>query len=650
MQIEAIAIYRGNESRVVRFRLGQLSVVTGWPATGKSALLEIAEYCLGRTEPGFARGALDVVEWYGLLLNHEGTRVFIGRPAPRLGAASSQSAMIALGVDDVTEPSQLVSNADSRSVRETLASMLGIAGELTGRAEGTEPQPATLGQALLLSFQSQGEIANPDQLFHRVNEPFVGQALRDALPYFLGAVDASYVARRQRLIEVRRELRKASRELDELEAIQTESAARATALVSLAVAAGMLSAEQLPAAGDIATLRAVLASAPLAVEPPTGALVEEERLRIRRRELANELRRVQEQRMALRDVRAYRGQFEAELSEQRSRLETLDLLGYVDSGDSCPVCGQELESADASTIDLRNQIAGLEAQLAAARELEWPRRRVVQQLRERAREIRDELRGVDSSLVALSDAEPNLLQNRRGAEAGPFVRGRISEFLERMSIADADSVPLLQRRVEQLKTEASLLEEALSPATLESDIEARLHFVNETLTGWAHEFELEHHKDGIRVDLSNLTIVANDRRGPIPLRRIGSAANQVWYHVVAHLALHKWFVEESRPLPRFLFLDQPEQAYYPADLQGVPDASERLSDVDQQKVAQLYQFVDSTVRSMGGRFQAIIVGHWNPRSISWFDEARVADWRGQALVPGEWLDEHLDAEGRPEAG
>jgi len=126
MQILALAIYRGAERRVVRFNSGRLNVITGWPGTGKSSLLEIVEYCLGRTKATFARGALDVVEWYGLLIEHEGTRVFVARPAPREGAASASAAMVQLVASDVAAPDELTTNADTDTLREQLTRLIGI--------------------------------------------------------------------------------------------------------------------------------------------------------------------------------------------------------------------------------------------------------------------------------------------------------------------------------------------------------------------------------------------------------------------------------------------------------------------------------------------------------------------------------------------
>jgi hypothetical protein len=638
MQLAAVAIYRGLERRVVRFKLGQLNVVTGWPGTGKSALLDIVEYCLGRTEPTFARGALDVVEWYGLLVDHEGHSIFVARPAPSPGAGSSQTAMVSIGAVDVAEPGELVPNASADTIREALSSILGIDDNTSLVPETREPIRATLAQALLLCFQSQAEISNPNQLFHRANEPFVGQAIRDTLPYFLGAVDSSHLARRQRVQAIRRDLRAVRGELAELRHVQAESDTRAAALVSLASAAGLLWERTNDTADDVTSLRAILASPARPNPSPTAAFREGERLRSTRRDLSDQLRHVQEQRAALRDVREGRTAFQAELVEQRARLVSIDLMGEVNASPACPVCGQTVDRSDPATSELRERIVNLGAQLESARGLEAPRRRIVMQLRERAYELRGAIRQVDAALAALASAAEEQGVRDEGGDTGAFVRGRISEFLEALASADPSAAHALELRVEQLESELALIEEAIDPVTVARDVEARLSFVNQSITQWAQDLMLEHAEDGLRVDLTNLTIVANNRSGPIPLRRIGSAANQVGYHVVSHLALHKWFIEESRPVPRFLLLDQPEQAYYPEDLAGVRDATDLLSDLDQERVESLYRFIHDVTQTFNGAFQTVIVGHWNPGALEWFDADRVENWRqGNALVPVAWL-------------
>jgi hypothetical protein len=54
LQLRAIAIYsHEGERREVTFRLGKLNIVTGAPKTGKSALLDIVDYCWGHASRPF---------------------------------------------------------------------------------------------------------------------------------------------------------------------------------------------------------------------------------------------------------------------------------------------------------------------------------------------------------------------------------------------------------------------------------------------------------------------------------------------------------------------------------------------------------------------------------------------------------------------
>lgn len=638
MQILALAIYRGDEYRVVPFNSGRLNVVTGWPGTGKSSLLEIVEYCLGRTEPTFARGALDVVEWYGLLVEHEGARIFIARPAPREGAASASAAMLQLVASDVAEPGELATNIDTDTLREQLTRVIGIEENVAPVSGfGREPLRATIAQALLFCFQRQTEISNPDQLFHRANEDFMPQTIRDTLPYFLGAVGSDYLQRRFRVQEARRELRLARRELDELTHTETEADVRAATLVSEAAAVGLVERGD-TAERDADVLRRILLT-PEREAPGQDALVTERlRLRRSRRQLGEELRRLQEQRAALRELHRERGAFRSEVDEQRARLTSLGLMAEVDAGDACPVCEQPLPHSDPTTAALRQQIAELDQRLANEQAIQPQRRRIAFELRARAGELRVRLRRVDQSLAALAGDAAEF--DAGLAERRAFVRGRIAQFLDGLRTAEPGRRTLLERRVGELETEIVSLEDALDPSAVARETESRLHYVNENITAWARRLGLEHSEDGVRLDVGNLTIVANSRRGPIALHRIGSAANQVGYHVVTHLALHRWFVEEGRPVPRFLFLDQPEQAYYPEDMPaGEREPTERLTDLDQQRVENLYTFINDMTNELDGRLQVIVVGHWNPAGVEWFPNARVANWRhGEALVPPEWQD------------
>ena len=137
-------------------------------------------------------------------------------------------------------------------------------------------------------------------------------------------------------------------------------------------------------------------------------------------------------------------------------------------------------------------------------------------------------------------AMPSSRNARRSCEAASFSSWR----LPRQPLFP--TIELLRLRENELNREVERLSEALDPASVATEVASKLAFVNETLTDWARELELEHSEHHVQLDVANLTIVANTReRGAVPLRRIRRRSKQVGYHIVAHLALHKWFVEED---------------------------------------------------------------------------------------------------------
>ena len=151
MQIESIGIYNAaGETRLVRLHEG-LNILTGWSGTGKSSLLDIAEFCLGRRQPTYPEGALtDAVAWFSITVEHDGTRVFVARPAPPRGAHSTQQAMIKVGVGgEEVEARELDVNADTATVREQLTRLLGMPGhDVRISTPYRAPLETTIAQAL----------------------------------------------------------------------------------------------------------------------------------------------------------------------------------------------------------------------------------------------------------------------------------------------------------------------------------------------------------------------------------------------------------------------------------------------------------------------------------------------------------------------
>lgn len=156
------------------------------------------------------------------------------------------------------------------------------------------------------------------------------------------------------------------------------------------------------------------------------------------------------------------------------------------------------------------------------------------------------------------------------------------------------------------------------------------------MTRYSEALELEHRGSDLRLDVRNLTVVADTLDGPVPLARMGSGENWVGYHVLAHLALHKWFRQKNRPVPGFIIFDQPSQAHYPPerDAEGSLDI---LTNEDQTAVLQLFKLIADAATELTPDLQIIVMDHADLKR-DWFEQAVIERWRGgQKLVPENWI-------------
>jgi hypothetical protein len=164
---------------------------------------------------------------------------------------------------------------------------------------------------------------------------------------------------------------------------------------------------------------------------------------------------------------------------------------------------------------------------------------------------------------------------------------------------------------------------------------SRLLIVGRDMTAFADQLELEHSEGNVRLDLARLTVVTDTERGPIPLERIGSAANWIGYHLATHLALHRYLTRQNRPVPRFLLLDQPTQAHYPSEVSlqsGIPE-----NDADSAAVHRIFRLLYDFAEELAPRFQVIVCDHANLPE-PWFQASVRHNWRGgRKLIPQDWL-------------
>jgi hypothetical protein len=638
MQLLEVVLYNGEgEQRSIALRPGQLNVITGESRSGKSALVEIIRYCLG-DDFHIPHGPIrESVSWYALRLAIGDTEVFIGRPPPALGRRSASAVSFhagahvpALAFEDL-EPT-----TNSDALERLLTGLVGIAENEQLPPAGARRPVATLqaniSHATLFNFQLQDEIANRRLLFHRQQEPFVAQALGDVLPYFLGAVETDTLGLRVERRETKRSLDQARSQLDRLLHIRETARDEALALAAEAVDVGLVPESDTLAAAPLGELEALLEEASVraidAAAPPGNALQE---LEERRSAQADAYRALQDQLQLVRGVLREHGEFGGVVANQVARLESAALLPEGD-GELCPLCAQPLAGRVPAVAEMLASFDRLSAQLEQV-ERDRPRlRATLDELEEHGRGLRRELQELTNALDELAATEEQMAELRARGQEQAFVRGKVRQYLATLGQADDEQILALEARVRVLEERLAELDEALSAEGSRANAVSILNVIGRDMSEWAQRLELE--RPSVRIDLSQLTVVADTEDGAVPLELMGSAANWIGYHLIAHLGLHKHFIERERPVPRFLILDQPTQAYFPPD----PPAGAELpdTDADREAVARMFELFRDVVAQLAPNFQILVLDHLK-LDTPWFVDSIVEEWRdGLKLIPRHW--------------
>lgn len=647
VQLRAIVLYsvRG-DVRVLPFRLGAVNIITGRSRTGKSALIDIVDYCLGRSPFTIFEGVNRAsVAWYAVLLRVHDADVFVAKPSPE-GSAASQS-RVHYRVGAIAEPppaSALQVNADDATLVEVLSGLLGIAPNLTMVSEtrSTAPFEATLDHAKFYLFQEQGVIANRSLLFHRQAESFVEQHIKDTLPYFLGAMREDRLRLTQQLREARRAFNRARRELAEVERGASDTSRRARAFLAEAVDAGLVAPEPgVEGSAVLDVLRAAAAWQPtaLAVADDGGTLAElQDALLAARREA----RLLRERLTDLERFTTEAGGFAVEAGEQIQRLEAVDVFGAPAGGtaDQCPLCASPLAVPPPTVVAIRSALERLRGDVAQVAR-ERPR---VQQFEDAIREdlmaANNRVRELVAAVEAVQRGTAEAQRFRDDTTRAAHVAGRVSVFLESVEETRTDSP--LREAVLAAEREVRRLEGLLDQDETADVLDSMLSVVGTRMTRGAEQLDLEHRGSRYRLDLRRLTVVADTPERPIPMARMGSGENWLGCHLITLLGLHGHFVERRRPVPNFLMLDQPSQVYFPSAeayraLGGTLEEMQ-TADADVAAVARMFAFLFEFCEQTAPNFQVIVTEHANlpdPR----FQTALVEPpWDGRrALLPPNWL-------------
>ena len=358
-------------------------------------------------------------------------------------------------------------------------------------------------------------------------------------------------------------------------------------------------------------------------------------LRSERQGLRMEFERVNAEIRTTRMFAAESSAYTREAHEQRARLSAIGLIeNGADDPRHCPICASALDVAPPSVRQILESLQALNDQLDAVQS-ENPRVQMrLARLMSEQTELRQRLRENQQRISTRIQENEILRVQRDNFVLQARMIGKVQQYLESADLVDENAA--LRRSLDAQREQIAVLEQELDPEIIRDAVTAYCNIIGSYMTTYSDGLGLEHGGSQLRLDARNLTVVADTDTGPVPLGQMGSGENWVGYHVLAHLGLHKWFRRRNRPVPGFLFFDQPSQAHYPSTREKDWSLAD-LADEDQEAVRRLFRLIFDVSQELEADLQIIVMDHFD-LGEQWFDDAVVERWRGGTkLIPDAWL-------------
>lgn len=588
-----------------------LNIITGKSSTGKSAILEIFDYCMGSSEDTIPVGKItERAQTFFIALQFHGYFVVTARIKK-----SNRCFLLEVPGSDPDELFKLIENPASffepkyfmpiADFKKNLGRHFAITLEnvdedpfrkIIGLNKAPTPSIRSFSSFML---QHQNLVANKHAIFYRFDEREKREQAINHFKILMGLVDENY-------FDLHKEHELAKYELRRIQALIPKQVQRKEAtiasydryLAEFKILAGipLISAS----AEDIYSKPKFMLK--LISERSVKIDVLSDQIEVRRAELQG--RRTE----ALVEKRKLQGQMrlvDESLSSANQFSQSVMGTGIPSditlSEPHCPVCDSQSTIPAVEANKLVDAIEWLNQELklsSYARESFSDERRKIQKNLDT---VNEQLRRIQADIKPLDEEIEKLKTSKRVDE-------QATKSKLRLEIAIQEQLEKPESELTEQEKKLSSEVQRLAALLTKYDITDRLNELSNSINnkmcefGDTFHFEKTYKPSALRFDVNSFDLwYQQDASTRIYLRSMGSGANWLYSHLALFMALHYQFAARSEKgckIPPILFLDQPTQVYFPASL----DDAEEFNADELAKQARREEKVDDDMLAVTNMF------------------------------------------------
>ncbi|MFS0752698.1 DUF3732 domain-containing protein [Oceanobacillus sp. 1P07AA] len=628
--------------RVLEFQEGTINYITGSSRSGKSAIIEIIDYCLGSSSCSIPKiGAIRKnSSWYGLLINTvEGKKLFARRDPVEQNSTDDYYIEEGNFINVPNIPKKNSSRNQAKGILERLARIPQSNSDFNESGSGYKGRASILDMTAFM-FQPQRIVANNETMFYEADNEDHARKLKEIFPLVLGAINAETLVKQHRLQEVRRIIARKKRQLENLKSDIENFSGEVKGRYIAASQYGLvqtINIEDTDINVLLERLRDLVSSWKdkeyLEVD---GSEVNAKRLSTLRKEeskLQIEITTLRVRLSQLKELSLARATSEKNILRQKDRLSSTSwLVDKLMFQHKCPLCGSETNHHNQELENLVNTTKKVEEQ--------WKTIELVPPMLDAEEvELKKQISFQESKLKQIN-AEREYLQEETeellvtNEQKAMFI-GQLSEFISLHTSLNDEGT--FKNEIYTLEEEEKELLKSVDFEAFTERKETALFKFSRFAGHYGSILDLETGDDLIQLDTNKLTIRVINADGQAAwMRQIGSGANWLGYHIATLLALHELFINQNIPyVPSLLAIDQPSQTHF-------PDRTEADSEHEELRaVTKVFKALSSGINRTGGNLQVIVSEHAGQDIIHDIEKVNIVErWRyGRKLIPWHWNDE-----------
>lgn len=571
--IKLIAVLDKNEnSHFVKLTPG-LNIITGSSSTGKSALIEIFDYCFGSSDYTVPTGIITdyAVMYYVVLQFCDYTLVLARRPESTY-----------CFIKELTNSEEIESLANIKAnffdenffyplkdFKIRLNRHFDIdftsVDEDTAKVEYLKKKSATPSSRSFTSFclQHQNLIANKHAIFYRFDQKEKKEQAIEHFKIFMGIVDQNYFYKKQKINQFE-QLIKTKEKLLRRE-VNNEFGIKAKLKKILADYNTLTGTDLLKTEIDEIYNKPEKALQLLKQNTVKIDLTNSD-YEIRKKELDGAYSQCFAQKRELINKKNTIDSSIDYIIDFTKNLSSISLIQDTDIQTcQCPFCQSEINPMLSEAHKLTDAINWLNSELQATPYLAQPLSEEKYLIEEEIKKKNIEFKEIETNLKKLAKQTENLQNKTPISQLAEELKLRFKIMLEDMVSKNKIDI---QKEIEDLKTEQNKLEKEIDREyklkktlnSLQYDINNRMNQIGKNF-----DFEKSYCPINLHFKLESFDLYHQDKkRGETYLRSMGSGANWLYSHLSLFLSLHSLFASHKKcKIPPILFLDQPTQVYFP---------------------------------------------------------------------------------------